>query len=1070
MTQNPRRFHPLPCTFIALALWLGWSARLPAETGSDLSVSIRHTLNLAGEWEAQSTDSFRFVLPAPTDGWTPETVPSPEGKTERIQSIRGPYVPQPAQLLNDAGTGFRQTTRLGAWFRRSFQVSADSLQKGLPVLYLHGASFRSHIWLNGRNVGESVQCAVPLEFDLTGILRAGENELLIGLTGREGIFDLEHKTYITPSSGMQAGLRGPIEIRFLPLLHVTDTFIRTPLDPKRIEIDVTVRNASDRSARFTPEAVLTRQEPNAPILLRLTGSEQTLPAGGTGTITLNADWPDAELWELDRPVLHVAEVQLRDPANRMLDRHQTRFGFRNFEIRGRDFFLNGRRITLLRDSSLTSLGGPPHDEWDPRSDARGANSTRLHIGFNNEGILDHADLTGRLTVPESSWFTLSMYPSGKKDLWLPNVLEYFTRWIRLHRNRPSVAFWSLTNETYWDYRRPEDLAIAQVILDHVAALDPTRPLDADAEVGWVGRLPILNIHYPEGTAGPLRLRYPNSGLTVPNDLEWLNPEGISRSWRAEFRWDRPLVIGEYWHLSGSPDALSSFMGDAVYDWERWRKQNLNGRRQQSDESYDNPYMETLKKATDYYRRMGVAGLNTWSGDRAVIHPAVAVRPTDFHPNFSGGGELTRGLVVFYDQTMMHSQLHVLADLAAEGTTIAQTRLPVQVQPGGRQELRLTLPLPETDRVIPATLTVRLRYWARGGYHEFNRFQQTVYLVPPPRLNPDVQSAVALYDPAGSTAAALARAGLAAPQVDDLSADVLSRARLVIFGENAFDPKFSARLDEYIERGGRVLMLRQADWRPWRAELPERDLEHAATESWVRARHPALDGMEDGQFRHWRPDNLVSTETFWKPAQGRMSILLDAGGRYGMRWSPLLSVRLGSGEIFLTTLPLVDALDREPAAGALLAGLIHAATSAPPTPPVQLNLLTGAHPDLQNALALVGAVTSEGLGQQGPILVDASARIDPQTLSGLRSALAAGRTVWMHGFDETTLPAVAELFPYPPALEPPDPTVQSATLRAPGPLTAGLASFDFYWTRVDLGARQDYFESGRPTTPMGTRIL
>ena len=70
--------------------------------------------------------------------------------------------------------------------------------------------------MNGKQVGESVLCLAPSTYDVTGAVRAGTNDLVIGLTARAGLVDTEHMTYIAPVAGVAAGIWGDVRLELVP--------------------------------------------------------------------------------------------------------------------------------------------------------------------------------------------------------------------------------------------------------------------------------------------------------------------------------------------------------------------------------------------------------------------------------------------------------------------------------------------------------------------------------------------------------------------------------------------------------------------------------------------------------------------------------------------------------------------------------------------------------------------------------------------------------------------------------------------------------------------------------------
>ncbi len=1022
----------------------------------------RAVLSLDGEWEVLPNGGLEFHYPPAAQGWQPEAVPQPSSPS--IKTIGGPYIPAIGELLNKEGTGFAQTEKIAAWYRRRFRVAAADLAGQRVFLVLHGAAYRSTAWLNGKELGTSYQCAVPFEYDVTAALRPGENEVLVGLTGREGILDIPGKSFVTPCNGMMAGLWGSVEVHLRPPAHIEDVFVRTSVKSKRIEMDVTVRNAGAAAQTVRPAAVVVDQ--NGVAQCSLEGAPLTLPAGGAKTVTLAKDWLAPRLWSPETPVLYLANVALTQGAA-TLDRTSTRFGFREFEIRGRDFLLNGVRTVLFRGSNLAALGAEFQNSYrSVRADAgRPYNCIRLHLGQNNVNHLDACDQFGVMAVPEASWSWVNRYPSEAKQVWLANTKEYYRRWIRLHRNRPAVIMWSLCNETYWDNRRPEDLAIADEILAVAREMDPTRPQQGDGEASWDGRLPTINIHYPEGEAGVVRPEFPNSGLVVPNDLWWLKPDAPNQGWRAQFAWDRPLMLGEYWDRSGPPEGQSSYIGDAVFDWQQWR---FAGSREQIGET---DYTATVQKSTDYYRMAGVAALNPWHGNRQLFMRPVDVRPMDYHPNTFGGETAVRKTVVFNDTQVSHYELHLQCRLLIGDRAVWDGKVKCDVPAGTFKTYDVAAPCPAVAAITPARLVVRLRYWAAGGYHEIGRFEETLYLMPRASLAGVAAAGVVLLDGNGRTQKALAGMGLELPAVKALTTDSLGKARVVVVGEDTDASPFAEALRAFAADGGRVVVLRQEHWRPPAMELPEADPQHAASMAWVRApAHPVLAGLGEAQMRWWRPDHLISKRTFHKPTTGRFQVLLDCGGRYGMQWTPLSEVRAGKGLYLVTTLPLAERAGVEPMAGELLARLVRYALAAAPAEARPLRLLAGTNEALKKTLAACSVVAKPGLEGDGPVLVDGSQALSAEELAALRRHLDGGGTLWLHRFTPESIAKVAGLFPFVPALSEFDKTIQAGAVRPGHDVAGGLGSFDLYWTRVETGSRADIFQDGQPTAKLGQYAL
>ncbi len=1021
-------------------------------------------MSLDGTWESLPISGMTFQYPPPSTGWISEKVPSEVATT--MYTPGGPYAPPVRDVLTKDGTDFKRHDRIAAWFRRTVNVPAELPQGKRIVLHFDGMAFRSKVWLNGKMLGESVIGQLPQDFDVTSIVKPGhENALVVALAGRESLIDIAAKSYIAPGNGVMGGIWGHVSLQFIPRESIDDLFVHTSVRTKRIDIETTVANNSSQQRTFELSGFVTDQVGRGQCNLET--KTVTVASGDKATVVLGQSWIAPKLWAPESPALYVAHISLKT-SGATVDSVDQRFGFREFWIDGRDFYLNGERVMLKRNSFLTAIGAPSENADRELQFTAGQpyNAIRLHIGFDNVGVLDACDRMGVMTTPELAMVGGdSVWSFNEPSVWLPNFLNYEKRFIKIDRSRPSIVIWNLVNETFWGNTDDMRMKIADQFLATARAADPTRPQEGDGEVDWGGRLPIINVHYPESTAGALRMQYPDSSEIVPNDLYWLTQgkDNMESSWRSVFKWDRPLIVGEYFDASGNPDTWSSFMGESVYDWEKWRLQNFAGRDNQPGDDFAN----ILGMLTDAYRIQGVAGVNPWAGYANSVMPAVAVRPLDFHTNFYGGATGVRKVAVFDDSDRSFASANLQCRLTVDGTTVSEKIIPVSMSPGQVDKVDVPVVCPEVAKQTKALLTIRLRHEVGGTWAQVNRLDETIYIMPPARWTDPNPAGVALFDPTGATSAALAKLGMTVPGKSALSADDLAGQRLLIVSPGANAAPYAQQIGAFAAAGGRVLLLSSANAAALSADLPEVDTKHIATRTWLRS-HGSLitGGLEEPQLSYWLPDNIVSTETAYKPSGGKSKIFIDAGGLYGLKWTPLCEVSHGSGAYILSTLNLVDRIGVEPAADTLLLSLIRYGLAPSTSANQPIRLLAGDNSALKQALEACSIVTSPGLSGTGPILFDTSFTPTAGDISTIQAYLHSGGSVWLHGFTPATLPAAAPLFPFAPKLEPIDPTVQTAARRSDDPWMDSISTFDFAWSRIELGARNDYFGMGQPTASIG----
>jgi len=1039
----------------------------------------RILLDLAGTWQGRTLPGVELTYPESKGEWKSITIPREQpiadDKTMLIES--SPYAPSVKELLTPDGKSIapKWLSKSVAAFRRTFKMDAAWLTDHRAMLHLGGAGFHHKVFINGEQVGESLIGLVPAEYDVTSLLRAdGDNELVIVVGNAATLLDVANKTLLAPVSGVMAGVWGDVQIRFMPPIRITDVFITTGVTDKRIDAQVTLHNTTSQPATVRLGGLVTDDGGRA--MTNLDEQTVTVPAGEQTVVTLGKSWIAPTLWSPTSPVLYHLTVNATDHG-KLLDQQRERFGFRQFEIRGRDFYLNGTRVTLLRNSMLSGLGvDQPHALDMARQQAgHPFNCWRLHLGFNGRAMLDATDQIGLMCIPESAWYHVdSKFNIEKADLWLPQVEAYTRGMIRQNRNRPSVIMWSLTNETMWQRIDNLSMDVAQHVLDAAKQADTTRPFSVDGDNSWDGRADVINIHYPEGEMQTdLSRQYPNAGLLYPNMFHWLQDKGMNHSWRADFEWDRPLVIGEYWAVGENPRMpLSGFYGEASFDWERERFDDFVGR----DGQPEHPSIWALKGMTDVYRMRGVAGLNPWYGDRGQFMKDIDVRPVEFHPNFIGGKQAVRKVVIFNQTPGRYAYMQLQCRLIVGEQTVWTGKVNSYVEPGETKFFDIPIDLPAVQSPTAARFVVRLIHERGGNWPALARYEETLYLWPPPSLAGLDTTGLVVVRHDASVTEALKNLGLDVTAKDQLTADDLKTARTVILGPGVATGDMKEPLIDFIKNGGRVIQLQFTDEQSLSVAAPAPDALHAATRAWMLAtHHPILEGLSDGMFSFWRPDNLVAAGTLRKLPGSTAKYLLQSGGRFGLAWSPLVEMPMGKGTLLLCQLPLIERVGVEPATGVLLERMVRYAQQFTPVETHPLTVLASPEHPLFSALAAANvAVTTTqptpGTSGDGPVLVHASAKLTGSQIAQLKQRLADGGIVWLSGFDPKTIDTIAPLLPFKAGLVAFDAKkTQGAVVRSTDPLIANVSAQELAWYHFS-GARGDFFAGCKPTAELAQWLL
>jgi hypothetical protein len=401
--------------------------------------------------------------------------------------------------------GFDTERAEDGWYHLTLDLPAIPANKRL-FLEFEGVAMKCKAFCNGALLGGHIGMFSRFSCDLTPHLKPGTNlfALYVSMekipastlsTGEAVTVNLTASKVRSLSKGMYGplspgfdnrsydhhGIWQPVRLVIRGSATIEDVWFAPSLEGAEVRVQV---NSAARSRPAILKAKWT--EPNTTnILAALDGERIQLGRSATHTLWLSGVHP--KLWTPADPNLYRLDVTLESPDGELLDTWSHNVGFRTFEIRGNQFFLNGHPY-WLRGANHLPYGKNP---WDPELPRRlikllhdaNVRITRTHATPWNETWLDAADEIGLAVSLEGirPWAL-----AGKIGITPPALFQHWLMEnedvVKRARNHPSVFIYTVGNEML--LRDPKNLEKWQQlskVVKQTRQLDPTRPVIASSE-------------------------------------------------------------------------------------------------------------------------------------------------------------------------------------------------------------------------------------------------------------------------------------------------------------------------------------------------------------------------------------------------------------------------------------------------------------------------------------------------------------------------------------------------------------------------------------------------------------
>ena len=402
------------------------------------------------------------------------------------------------------------------WFQRHFTVHPEPGKRAF--LRFGAVDYRARVYLNGKLLGTHEGGFTPFAFEVTKLLRDGDNQVTVGADSERTASDVPPPVTDWENYG---GITRPVSLIFTPQTYVDDEWVRLTRDG---HIAATVKLDGPAAA-------------NAPVRVQIPALGFTLSGrtGADGSWTSEASPPRSlDRWSPESPTLY--DVRVEGGGDVVADR----IGFRTIEVRGTDILLNGKPIFLRGiDIHAEEFGANPTRNITPEA-ARAllteakqglhANFVRLAHYPHPETMLRAADEMGLLVWSEIPVYWLVDFPNPAT---LKTALHMQTESILRDRNRASIVIWSVGNETPTNDARN---AFLRTLVANARKLDDTRLVSAALLSGRKGD--VQTIDDPLGADLDV--------LAVNTYNGWYTADPLSKVTDIEWRsaYNKPLIFSE----------------------------------------------------------------------------------------------------------------------------------------------------------------------------------------------------------------------------------------------------------------------------------------------------------------------------------------------------------------------------------------------------------------------------------------------------------------------------------------------------------------------------------------------
>ena len=530
MNREPMHAHFTPFTNEANALK---QRALPADVRFDVNPATERRITLDGTWKflfSKNNDLCPKDFHKPgfsTRKWSKIEVPGSwelQGFDAPIYTdTRYPFPPNPPYVPTDYNP-------VGAYIRE-FTVPAS--WEGMDIfLNFQGVESAYYVWVNGELAGYAEDSRLPSHFNITHLLKKGNNKLAVKVFRYSDGSYLEGQDYWKYS-----GIERSVYLYARPQSRVKDFRMTAEL----------INNYKDGELKL--DVFLHRPKAGETVEIKVMDKDKVIYdrkksiTSATDTLfTQQQVFPNARAWNADTYTLVVSTF---DAQGKPLESFTHLFGFRTVEMMNGMQMINGQAVLFK------GVNRHEHDPHKGRTITVGSmiHDIQLMKQFNLNGVrnchypnnyawyelctefglymVDEANIESHGMMFHKDE-TLANYPD-----WEVPFMQRMSRMIARDRNYSAIVTWSMGNESGYGKH-------FETLYDYTKKIDPTRPV-----------------------------QYEGGGYNSKSDIYC---PMYARIWRlrqhVNQRDARPMILCEYAHAMGNSVGNFQDYWDLIYKYDQ----------------------------------------------------------------------------------------------------------------------------------------------------------------------------------------------------------------------------------------------------------------------------------------------------------------------------------------------------------------------------------------------------------------------------------------------------------------------------------------------------------------------